>query len=401
MGKKQRERKERKEKQKRPGVAPPTWANGEVSPTARKIMDALGRGELFRTETQLFDLVTRSDMLLDEPEFEDYAFDATHVTAVVAPIIEEHKAELEQARASSEDEYNAVYDEIRIEAIDTLLSQARRREFLNLYDEMLRRLLAGDEVDKIQVALVTRSIFDQKEFPWGLTGILVALFEQAHTSVANNLEMVQDLVVSSLKKQHPELTDEQARAMLQDIEKLEELLPEIEFTSEQSDELNEMADEILDDFERSLYSGTVPVDLFTDDELAEVAERMNAITAQADLQSFESETRHMEAVARMLQAYIGEVMTPERQIQLKTDLTTIIGEWQAAGIESSVLLEMERDSLDQVELAENQFIYAALVGQLRRASDEIDEGTIENAEGEPDRSVIDGEVIDSRDSPSS
>ena len=228
----------------------------------------------------------------------------------------------------------------------------------------------------------------------GLTGIMVEPFERARNAVGDRVEMVQDLVFDSLKKQHPEMTDEEIRAILDDPEQMEEFIPDVELTPEQRDELHEMADQILDDFERSLYSGDVPLDLFTDDEIAEVAERMNKITAEATLQGAEPETRHMEAVARMLQAYIGEVMTSERQAKLAADLTTIIGEWEAAKIESSVLLEMERGTLDQLEAAENQFIYAALVGQLRRASGEMEEEAIENAEGEPDRSVIDGQVIE-------
>ena len=167
MGKKQRERKERKEQQKRPGAAPPSWASGEVSPEARKIMDALGRGELFRNEMQLFEIVTNSMMLLDEPEFEDYEFDVDEVTRVVTPILKAREPELERARAVSQEEYSAVYDELRMEAVDALLTRERRREFLRRYDAMLRRVLAGSETDKIQVALVTRSVFDQKGFPWG------------------------------------------------------------------------------------------------------------------------------------------------------------------------------------------------------------------------------------------
>src|SRR5262249_49142940 len=159
----------------RPGVAPPSWASGEISPTARKIMDDLGRGELFRNEVQLFEIVTNSMTLREEPEFEDYDFDMNEVTRVANPILAEHEEELERARAVSEDEYYAAYDEVRLQAIDAYLTQPRRREFLKLYDAMLSRLLTGDETDKITTALVTRSVFDQQGFPWGLTGIVVEL----------------------------------------------------------------------------------------------------------------------------------------------------------------------------------------------------------------------------------
>lgn len=394
MSKKQRERKQRKEQQKRPGAVPPNWATGEISPQAREIMEELGRGELFRNERQLFEIVTNSAILRHEPEFDDFAFDAEQVTRIATPMLAAREQELERARSVSEQEFYAVYDEVRTQAIDALLTRERRREFLQRYDAMLRRLLAGTETDKLTTAVVTRSIFDQKDFPWALAGIVIELFEEARESIRNRVENVRETIINALKKQHPDMTDAEIEALLDDPERLEQMVAEIGVPPEQLAELEDMTDRIMADFEGALYSGSIPLDLFHDDELEEAALRLNAISDAVQLQGGKPQPPDLETFARVLQALVGEIMTPERQATLKEDLDTIIREWEQSSNTQSMLLEMERDAMTGIEPAENRFIFAALVGQLRRAGGVL-EDDIENADGVPDSSVIDGTVIDS------
>lgn len=398
MGKKQRARKERKEQQKRPGAAPLNWADGEISPQARKIMHELGRGELFRNELQLFEIVTNSRILRDEPEFDDFAFDVAEVTRVVGPLLAAREQDLERAHSIGEQEAFAVYEEARMQAIDALLTRERRREFLRRYDDMLRRLLAGTETDKITTAVVTRSIFDQKDFPWALAGIVIELFEEARGAITDRVENVKEIIFQSLKKQHPDMTDEELEAAIDDSEQVAQAIARIEPSPEQLAELEEMTDQLMEDFERALYSGSIPLDLFHDDELEQVARRLNTIADAVQSQGDKPQTQDLEEFARMLQSFIGEIMTPERQAILDADLTAVVLEWEQSGNPQSMLLEMERDTLTEIEPAENQFIYAALKGQLQRAAGVLDNDEIENAEGELDKSVIDGTVINSIES---
>lgn len=382
MSKKQRERKEQKLEQKRRGNAPPSWMTEEMSPQIRAVMTEMASYNQARSEQEMMQAVMDSADLRKEPELKEFHFEPKQVEKVLARLLPQYEQKLVTSKESSQEEWEATYDDLRVDAIDALLSREWRQNFLRQYDVMMRRLGSGTDTETFKLALMVRSVLDDKTFPWGGTALFGEMFEDAKQESMERVLSAEELLAQLLKPLGADATPEELDKILQDPARLAELEQNLKLTPEQQEAVDEMTTEVLEEFERELYAGEIDLPLYTDQELNDTTERLNLLTGTVRDEGREMGVADYEAIGRVLQERVAEIVTPERLNEINELVMLTADEWLNDGNENGRLLHMEQAELMGLEPHENSFLYAALVGQLRR---------IEEPEGEFDQEI--GEYV--------
>lgn len=378
MSKKQRERKERKLEQKRQGNAPPAWLAENLSPQIRAVMSELSSYTPSRTEQEMIQALSDSNQLREEAELQEFTLETGQVERAMARLIPKYEQKLTAAKMRSNDEWEGVYDDLRVEAIDTLLPREWRQNFLRQYDAMMRRLSSGTDTKRFKLALLVRSALDDKTFPWGASALFGEMFEDAKEESRERALSAEELLSQLLKPLGADATPEELDKILHDPARLEKLEESLNLSPEQQDLVDEMTTGILEEFERGLYAGQVDLPLYTGQELDDTTEQLNYLTAAVRAQGREMGVEDYEAIGKLLQGRVEDIVTPERLNEINEQVTLTADEWLAQGNEDGRLLHMEQSELLELEPRENSFLYAALVGQLRR---------VEEPEGEFDEEI--------------
>jgi hypothetical protein len=293
------------------------------------------------------------------------------VSRAINRVLPKYAPLLERARERGEDEVHTTYDELRIEALEIVLTRQRRQDFLNRYDAMLRRLMKGHEEKKLEQALIVRPLLNEKGIPWGANALITEIFEEAKDEAAERIQRAEDTLVTLLKNEIASKDENVLRELIQDPERLKELAATLDFSKETLEELGEMTDRVLAEFERSLLLGEFELDLFSDEELEDIVEQTNIFaSAQGMTRGAEPSQEHSEEIVRIFRSFIGETVTEERIVVMEHDLDDIEREWLAARVTEAALLRIERDDLREIEPSENGFLFCTLVGQIRRAQSE-------------------------------
>lgn len=385
MGKKQRERKQRKLQQQRQGNAPPNWMLSEMSPQVRAVMSEMARYSPSKSQQAVMQALMDSAELRQEPELAEFEFDPQHVDKVMARLLPQYEPKLVRAQAKGKEEWEETYYELRVEAIEQLLSRDWRQHFLLQYDAMMRRLGSSADPNKFMQALMVRSVLDDKTLPWGATPLFGEMFEDAKELARGHAAAAEELMQQLMESLGVSGSPEELDKLLQDPQQLAKLEKNLELSPELEEQLDTLTTGIMQTFERALYAGEIDLPLYTDQELSDTTARMNSLTAAVRARGREMGVEDLQALAKVLQERIEEIMTPERLNEMNEQLTLMGDQWLAAGNEDGRLLHMEQAELMDVPPRENSFLYAALVGQLRR---------LEEPEGEFDVRQYDQEIGD-------
>src|SRR5581483_9634267 len=120
MGRKQRERKQRKLEQRPRGAAPlperGAWLNTPMSPLAQSIVQRLAvKPDL--TDERAMHVLLDSAELRAEPELASLSFDYDRVARALEYVMPRHMDRIERAAKISADEAQQRYDDARIEMI--------------------------------------------------------------------------------------------------------------------------------------------------------------------------------------------------------------------------------------------------------------------------------------------
>lgn len=387
MSKKQRARKEQKLAQKPRGNAPPSWFTSEISPQARRVMEELAQSDAKRSEADVLRALIDSAELREEPELQAFEFGVEQVERIVTRLLPKYSPKLESAKAIGDEELQTVYDDLRIEALESLLTREKRQEFLRGYDGMLKRLLAGTDVSKIKLALVVRSMLDQKEIPWGIIALVTDYFEDAKSQALERYQVAEGVFTKMLKLAGADVNEKDLIELLQDPERMGQVAQALNMTPEQQAQMRELSEGLLKEFESEVFSGNVELTLFTEAEMEETAARLNTFTDTLNAGDREPNAQDMQTMAGIFQDYIAELMTPERIKTMQEDLAEIANDWLKEGYTEAALLRIESEGLNQSIPRENPFLYAVLIGQLR-ANQDLDD----DMEPEMQSEMIEGEI---------
>lgn len=369
MGKKQRERKERRLAQRRPGIPQPSAEplfTGPVSPQARRVLDRLARAPQF-DENRAIQVLMASADLRDEPEFEDLYFEVAAVSRALARVMPRYQSKLERAAAQGQDAQQQVYDDARIEMIEQVATREFRREFLRRYDRMLNRLAAGIEMPRFEQAVLLRPLLQNKTFPWGIVGLVTRIFSETQQTL---LEPVVD----------SEETIEQLQQVLGDLGSADELLTRlqnpaasdalmarIESSEQARAVLQEHAERILQNFEEAIFKGAIELDLFTPDEIAqsmlELVQARKQLDASLGNPNADAVRQNTD---RILAHKLDTLVTPERLAQMTSQLAAVRDEWYHSGNPHAPSLDMEISDLADMTPSENPFLQSLLRASLQK-----------------------------------
>lgn len=371
MSKKSREKKRRKmQRRGLPGYAGSFADRQGESPAQRALQERIARGGDHYVQDNFIRIMQSSHILRNEPEFRDLYFDLPKTDAVRSRLMKRYEKQLPEVLKKSKDEQHKFYDEVRIEIIDGLTTPAFRQDVLKRLEGLAQRLANGREADKYEMALVLQPMLQQKEIPWGLCGLITAIYEDSAEKADRQFHQAADEFEKMLQRVEHEGDLEKLLALPDESPEIAQAVERLRAQPSLMEELRKGADEAFQEFEEQITNGEVILDLFTPEELQRP---LLAIAEYLATNQIDAETADKQEVAKQFAAFIqraiGEVMTPDRTQKMKDNLQRLSAQWLREKNWQGVLLQGETSSLDTEQPSDNPFIYAAFVSQMKRWRD--------------------------------
>ncbi len=322
---------------------------------------------MITTSRTTFRIMQGSHILRNEPELGDLHFDLDKTDAVRSRVMQKYEKKLPVVLEKSEDERHEFYDEVRIEIIEELATPAFRQDALKRLEQLAERLASGKEADRFEMALVLQLMLRQKEIPWGLCGLITAIYKdsaeradrQFHEAIGEFEKMLQQVEREGSVEKLLTLPDESPE-IVQVVERLRAQPGLLE-------ELRIDADKAFQGFEGAIANGEVTLDLFTPEELQRPLRAMAGYLARNQI---DAKTADKQEVAKqfvsIIRRAIGEVMTKGRIQKLKDDVQRISAQWLREKNWQGILLQGEISWLESEKPADNPFVFAAFMSQMKR-----------------------------------
>lgn len=240
------------------------------APTAQVVLNRIVSGGAEYLMQNAIRIMINSAKLAEEPEFIDLNLDGVKAANVSQRWMKKYEKRLAEAKTKGPDEYHEVYDEMRIEVIAELANPAFHKEVDERLQIILNRLMASDDLEKLEMVLLLKPLLGMKSVPWGICGLILAIFnrmlEQTFQEFKAEID-VYDALVEALQEDGGEKID--VNKLNETPGKLEQLAKRF-FAAKPG--LRERAEkqilDRIDAFEKELAEGKITLDLFTQEEFA-------------------------------------------------------------------------------------------------------------------------------------
>ena len=321
----------------------------------------------------MMDLFTQfildSDELADEPEFADFRFDPDEAYASAEKTHRKHARALRKAEQKGGEELEFLQDDMRIEAIDRLLTPPVRRDILRRLESLVARLKAQKaDLDTVMMATAIQSLFEDKTFPWGMTNLLGELFQRSlglPESAAEELQLIEQ--VQALLGD--DLSIEELMQKSEDPDFMKELEAKIDTDSALFQKISAQATKLSDEFYDAIWHGEVEIDLFSEEELMVYLELVKERLEAAGLEPSDADSAEVsEIVQSTIDESIEKIVTAKRLKKMKKDLQSIFQTWIEDGNQFAGPLNTEIGYLEEEPPAQNAFIKNLFLTQLRWAA---------------------------------
>jgi hypothetical protein len=280
--------------------------------------------------------------------------------------LKKYKKRLAAAEKKSPDAYHEVYNKMRIEVVAELATPAFRKDVDERLQALLDRLMATEDLEKLEMVLLLKPLLGVKSVPWGLCGLIVGIYNRTMQKAIQEYEedkVVYDAVVEAFKAEGEDSVD--VVKIIESPEKLEQLGEKL-FAAKPG--LRQRAEKQVWDmvraFEKELAEGRVTLDLFTQAELVLPFQRLQA-HGEPFTQAQPTEEIRQLFFDAILQA-INEIMTLERFQRLRKDVQSTAKAWLRERQKWAAALQFELGWLDGEQYEENKFVVSAFVGQMMR-----------------------------------
>jgi hypothetical protein len=348
------------------------------SPVAQKVTQKVVQRILNGGPEYLSDNLERvligSERLAEEPEFIDLSFDENKAAKVTERWLKKYEKRLLEAQKKSEDEFQQVYDDVRIKIIDELITPAFRKDVEQRLDRLQERLSIKGDAKTLEIVIMLKPILGMKQTPWGLCGLIIAIYDRAMKQVveahADEIEIM-NAIGQALKEEGMEESDLDSLVETpNDLDRIGQKL--LQKNPGLQDRLERQAWEIIEQFEQELSDGKIALALFTNEELLLPFQRLDEEYGGPVTDKRFTEDQQKHNIEVIMQT-IREMMTPERQQRLRNDVEAAAKAWarERKYQKYAPVLDMEIGWLEEENGAvENQFVLSAFFGQLTRASKE-------------------------------
>jgi hypothetical protein len=315
---------------------------------------------------KFFHTLLDSAELASEPEFLDLTWDWMLAAQVTERWLKKYEIRLAAAGKENSDEYQQVFDEMRIEVIDELATRIFRKQVNERLQRLIDRLSVKDDLKKLDIALMLKPTLAIKEIPWGLCGLILEIYnrsmDQAMASYQEEQELVQALN-EAIKVEGEELN---INNLTEPSEKLERIGQKLfENNPGLRERAEKQAEEIADRFEGELAQGKVALDLFTQEELLLPFQRIAEEYGQpvTEMQPTDELREHIfDAIVQATK----DILTPERFARFRKDVESTGKDWMHARHKWAAAIQLELSWLEEEAFEGNKFVISAFFGQMYR-----------------------------------
>jgi hypothetical protein len=343
------------------------------TPAAQALIDRVIAGGQEYIKENFEHIMLESFELADEPEFEEILLNPENVVGVTARWMEKYEQRLEAARQRGEDEFEQAFDDMRIKAIDELITPG----FRGLIDQRLRaffeRCAATGDLQKLEIALLLGPVLQAKDFPWGVCGLIIAIYSRTMDQAMAEVQVEQDMynaMTEAVKEEFKEKDPQELAEILNSPEKMDEIGEKVIANNPQlREKTQKQLMELLDAFETDLMAGRIRLNLFSDEELFLPFQRI-ADELGMPFEEAESSKEKTERLFEVTRQAISEIMTPERYQRMRNLMHSTAQAWLRENKKWARALRIELEELDEEKYEESQFIWAAFFGQINQLSRE-------------------------------
>jgi len=316
------------------------------------------------------EFLVESYILADEPEFIDLYFDEEQAYASAEITHKKYKNKLQKAEKKGGEELEFLRDDMRVEAIDRLLSDPVRKDILNRLNRLVERLdISKSDVDseKFVMAIAVKTAFDTSKLPWGMINLVTEIFQRSLGITVGDeeevqlLDELQDLIGE-------ELTPERFFEQIEDPAFIQKLENTIDTDSDLYKRLSAQAEKSTQEFYDALWHGRVELDIFTEDEVLEYFETLRERFEAAGIDPENIDTADAgEILKSAIDENLAEIVTAKRLRQIRKELRKISDEWLRTGDKHAGALRIELEHLKNTELSNNKFFLGILFSSSNKA----------------------------------
>ena len=337
------------------------------SPTTQAVLNRIAAGGPQYLMDRMVNVLMDSHQLAEEPEFSDLFIDGEKTARVTERWLSKHKSRLSAAEKKGEDAYDMAFDDMRVEVINELATPAFRKEVNDRLQQMLNRLMTGQDQDKLELAMLLQSILKMKKVPWGVCGLILAVYERSLKQGFDLYEQEQELFDAfseAFRASGEEIAD--PKDLMQSPDKLTQIAGQLATTRPDLVGVAEQkALRILKAFEKELIAGSIDLPLFSEDELKLPFERMEAELGVPFTETPDTEAMGHRTFEAMVQT-MSELMTPERYQRFCKDVESTQKTWMRENNKWAIALQLEMGFMGEKEYDEDRFVLSAFFGQLAR-----------------------------------
>lgn len=345
----------------------PEKQSRELSPVVLDIAQRMATGSDDYLKQNIARIMNDSAKLAEEPEFADLYLDGEKAFQLTGRWLKKYEKRLETAEKKGPEEYRVVSDEMRIEIVSELAVPAFRTDVEQRLQTLLNRLFTGSDGQKLEMVMVLGPALRMKNFPWGLCGLVLAIYNRTMLRVIQERDedrSVFNAVVEALKAEGEEKIN--IFTVLKHPAKLEEIGKKI---FEEQPGLRQRAEkqiwDMVEAFEAALGRGDVDLSLFSEEELVLPFQRLQAELSESSIQEQPPEETRERFGEAIRQAVI-EIMTPERFRRFREDIERTATLWLRKRQKWGPALQVELSYLNGDQYEENKFVLMAFIGQIYR-----------------------------------
>ena len=343
------------------------YPSSNLSPAAQIVANRISSGGVEYLMQNLIHIMTDSVKLAEEPEFMVLNLDGEKAVETSQRWLKKYEKRLAAAQRKGADEFHQVSDEMRIEIVAELATPAFRKDVDKRLQGMLDRLIATGDIEKLEMVLLLKSSLGMKSFPWGLCGLILAIYDRTMQQTIQAYEAekgIYDAVLEALHDDGEEKID--VINLIESPGKLEQIGNKL-FAAKPG--LRERAEkqiwDMVDAFEEELAEGKITLDLFTEVELLLPFQRLKSEIGEPFTQAQPSEEMGQRVFDTIVQT-INEIMTPERFQRLRKDVQSTAKGWLSGRKKWAAAIQGELAWLDGEQYEENKFVLSAFLGQITR-----------------------------------
>lgn len=375
---KQQRRSARKERQ---GVsrsfAAPTAGSPKLSPfpeLAAYLNTNTGHSDI----DAVIEIATDSGALVDEEEFDEIFLDPMEAVGTLIQTAEEMGYGPDILTPVETDEQADTRDELFSRLCRQLLTPTLRRQLIDGLAQLRNRLRAPDEEEMRMEAAAVQFFLEADRTDTVLPHLgffrsfLSRSLEAGFTLMGSSME------IEEMAEAGQSISSDTLMERFTNSEWGAEVEKRLESSPGFRKYMDKQVDQIYDDGLRATFTGELPLNLFTPEEMTPAVELVrNAFDMEEARKGKKRDNSHvMKALIPQLLDYLKPLVTPTRVQQIEATLAERVAE--ASQIHSTRLpfLDLKRSAFAEADAAEIEqgFLVAALIGQaLQILSSELDE----------------------------